>query len=73
MSGNNEPLRSYEIWHEFTTGQCGLDLSRSFCFERIEELRDDSASTTKSFVACYGPSYREMVVSWFERAAVAAS
>lgn len=71
MSTNHrsDPLRSYEEWHAFSTGPCGLKLSGAYCRERAAELLDDTSPSTRSFVGAYGKKYRDSVVSWFERAA----
>jgi len=65
----DDPLRSFEEWHAYSTGQCGLKLSGAYCRERVSELRDDTSPSTRSFVESYGQRYRDTVVSWFERAA----
>ena len=68
-SANRRPLPNYEAWCEFTLGQCGITLTKSYCLERIKELEDLRAPATRSFIQSYGDDYRVEVISWFERAA----
>ena len=65
-------FESYEAWREAITGRCGLQLTAAYCAGRIRALRDDRDESTVAFVGHYGSSYRDRVVSWFERAAAEA-
>lgn len=72
-SENRTPLPNYEAWLEFIVGQCEINLTAKYCAERIEQLSDLRAPSTKSFLQCYGDDYRVDVISWFEQAATTAS
>lgn len=58
----------YEEWHRAITGRCGITLTRSYCAERVEALRDSDVPATRQFIDLYGDRYRQRVIGWFERA-----
>lgn len=58
----------FNEWRQAITIRCGLTLSRDYCAERIAALRDDAVTSTRNFIDTYGENYRELVISWFERA-----
>ena len=58
----------FNEWRQAITVRCGLTLSRDYCAERIAALRDDAVTSTQNFIATYGESYRDLVISWFEQA-----
>lgn len=61
-------FNNYDEWRDAITSLGGFTLDQSYCEERIASLKDDTISTTKSFLAAYGSEYRDLVVSWFTRA-----
>ena len=63
----------FEEWRRAITLRCGLTLSHDYCSERITALKDQSVPSTRNFIECYGESYRETVISWFELARQQAS
>ncbi|MEM7600832.1 MAG: hypothetical protein AAF357_05400, partial [Verrucomicrobiota bacterium] len=52
------PLPNYEAWQEFIVGQCEISLTNDYCQERIAELGNLKAPSTKSFIQSYGDDYR---------------
>ena len=58
----------FSEWRKAITLRCGLTLSREYCTERIDALRDDTVPTTRNFIKDYGENYRALVISWFEQA-----
>jgi len=66
------PFASYEAWYDYITHECGRDLTPDYCFDRLRELRDPQFPATKNFIEFYGTEYRDLVLSWFERASTSA-
>mgnify|MGYP001162163443 CR=1 len=59
---------SYEEWRDAMDGRCNIALPPDYCEERVNALRDTKNPSTKMFIELFGLSYRDKVVSWFERA-----
>jgi hypothetical protein len=59
---------SYEEWRNAMVNKAGVELSRSYCDERILALSDETLTSTQSFLAMYGKTYLIQVKRWFERA-----
>lgn len=66
-------LTDYSDWRKTITGSCGLNLSRSYCRERIDALQDPSNKSTQAFEKAYGKEYLDQVLQWFARAESEAS
>lgn len=61
-------FNNYEDWRSTITGVCRLDLKLAYCQARRHALADESDPATRDFLKAYGPEYRDLVASWFERA-----
>jgi hypothetical protein len=59
---------NYDDWRTTITGVCRLELNRAHCQERQRALADETEPSTRDFLKAYGPDYRDLVASWFERA-----
>ena len=59
----------YASWRYCIEVKCGLAMTSEFLQARIAVLGDPRHEESRRFAKLYGESYREQVLSWFQRAA----
>ena len=60
--------QNFTEWRHCIEVKCGINLTASFIYQRIEALTDLSTTATKEFAALYGDTYRQQVVAWYQQA-----
>lgn len=57
---------NYNKWKYCIERDCGIPLTMAFAKERIQALADKKNPHTISFINCYGISYHQQVMDWFQ-------